>query len=490
MTLMLRNYVHGEWAASHAAESLPVVNPATLEELEHVPLSSREETAKAVEIAHDAFLAWRNVPPGDRIQPLFRLKALLERHIEEIASTITIECGKTLNESRGELRRAIENVETACGVPMLMQGEFSENIASGIDEFVIRQPLGVTAIIAPFNFPAMIPFWFLPYSIACGNTCVLKPSERVPLTMQRIFELIDTCGFPPGVVNLVNGSKEAAQTLIEHPHVQAISFVGTTAVARSIYAHAASHGKRVQCQGGAKNPIVVLPDADMEMTSQIAADSAFGCAGQRCLAASLAITVGDAQRAFTDAIAAAASSRRVGYGLDDGVEMGPVISADSRERIEHWIARGAQEGASLVVDGRKPRIAGFESGHFVRPTVLDGVRPDGALAATEIFGPVLGLLHADSVEQAIALVNSGRYGNMACLFTSSGAAARQFRSAADAGNIGINVGVAAPLAWFPFSGHKESFFGDLHGQGRDAVAFFTRAKVVVERWPREWSRRF
>lgn len=490
MTEPLNNYINGEWRASRAAEWLEAHNPATGEALAKVPLSPAAEVDQAAQAAARAFLEWRRRPATGRIQYLFKLKNLLEAHFEELARTVTIECGKTLAESRGEMRRAIENVEIACGIPILIQGYNSEEIASGIDEIMIRQPLGVTAIIAPFNFPGMIPFWFLPYALACGNTCIVKPSEKVPLTMQKVFGLLEETALPRGVCNLVNGTKEAVDAILDHPAVRAISFVGSTPVAKYVYGRAAASGKRVQCHGGAKNPIVVLPDADIEMTTRITADSAFGCAGQRCLAASLAVTVGAAQRAFAEAIAEAAAMRVVGCGLDEGVEMGPVITPQSRARIEGLIGQGAEEGASLLVDGRSARIPGFEGGNFVRPTVLAGVAPGGEFGRTEIFGPVLGLVQVETLEEAIALVNCGAYGNMACLFTASGAAAHKFRQEVETGNVGINVGIAAPMAFFPFSGWKESFFGDLHGQGRDAVEFFTQEKVVVERWPKEWSRRF
>jgi len=336
----------------------------------------------------------------------------------------------------------------------------------------------------------MIPLWFLPYAIACGNTLVLKPSEKTPLTMARVMELIAQAGVPTGVVNLVHGGKDAVDALLDHPDVRAISFVGSTPVARYIYSRAAANGKRVQCQGGAKNPIVVLPDADLDMTTKIVADSAFGCAGQRCLASSVVITVADAAKPFTERISNAASSRKVGYGLDAGIEMGPVISAESQARIETLIAQGITAGAKPLVDGRKAAVNGYEKGHFLRPTVLTDVDPSGELARTEVFGPVLSVMRADSVEAAIELVNRSAYGNMACLFTSSGAAARQFRYETRVGNVGINVGVAAPMAYFPFSGWKDSFFGDLHAQGRDAIDFYTEKKVVVERWPSNWSRKF
>jgi malonate-semialdehyde dehydrogenase (acetylating)/methylmalonate-semialdehyde dehydrogenase len=336
----------------------------------------------------------------------------------------------------------------------------------------------------------MIAFWFMPYALACGNTYIVKPSEKVPLTMERIFHLMEQAALPRGVVNLVNGAKETAEAILDHPAIRAISMVGSTPAARSVYARAAAKGKRAQCQGGAKNPIVVLPDADMETATRISADSYFGCAGQRCLAASLAITVGEAHRAYTEALAGAAFSRRVGYGLDEGIQMGPVITPQSKARIERLIQKGADAGAKILVDGRNARIPGYEKGNFVGPTVLGDLPPESEVAKIEIFGPVVGLIHVDTIDDAIALLNSGRYGNMACLFTESGAAARKFRYEADAGNIGINIGVAAPLAFFPFTGWKDSFFGDLHGQGWDAVEFFTQKKVVIERWPREWSRRF
>jgi len=486
----LRNYIGGAWTAASGAEALPVVNPATGETLATVPASPASEVDRAVSAAAAAFPAWRRTPPGDRIQYLFKLKQLLEDDLEELGRTVTRECGKTREEAIGELRRGIENVEVACGIPTLLQGYVSEDIASGIDETMIRQPLGVVAIITPFNFPGMIPLWFLPYAIACGNTAVVKPSEKVPMTMSRVFALLEKAGLPKGVANLVNGARETVDALLDHPTVRAVSFVGSTPVARHVYSRGAASGKRVQAQGGAKNPVIVLPDADMEMATKIIADSAFGCAGQRCLASSVAITVGEAGKEFTAAISEAARARVVGNGLDPGVQMGPVINAQSKARIEGLIEVGAREGAKVLVDGRSPRIPGGERGSFVKPTILADVDPRSSLARTEIFGPVLSLVHVPDVAAAIDLVNSSSFGNQACLFTRSGAAARKFRYEAQVGNIGINVGVAAPIAYFPFSGWKDSFFGDLHGQGRDSVDFYTEKKVIVERWPKDWSRVF
>ena len=485
----LMNYVGGRWEPS-ASRTIPVRNPATGEVLAEAPLSTPADVQTAVQAALDAWPAWRRTPPGDRIQPLFRLKALLDNQFREIARVITQECGKTLAESEGELKRGIENVEVATGIPSMMMGANLEDIASGIDELMIRQPVGVVGIITPFNFPGMIPLWFLPYAVACGNTVVLKPSEKTPMTMAHVLQLVEQAGFPPGVVNMVHGGKESVDALLDHPDVRAISFVGSTPVARYVYSRAAANGKRVQCQGGAKNPIVILPDADMDMSTRIIADSAFGCAGQRCLASSVIITVADAEKTFTPYISDAASSRKIGYGLDPGVEMGPVISEESRARIEGLIAQGVAAGATPIVDGRNARVPGYEKGNFVRPTILADVDPASELARTEVFGPVLSVMRAETVEAAVDIVNRSPFGNMACLFTSSGAAARHFRYEARVGNIGINVGVAAPMAYFPFSGWKDSFFGDLHAQGRDAIDFYTEKKVVVERWPATWTRKF
>jgi malonate-semialdehyde dehydrogenase (acetylating) / methylmalonate-semialdehyde dehydrogenase len=489
-TLELQNYIRGQWHPSAATEFLDITNPATGELIARTPLSTAADVDVAVRAAGEAFPAWRRTPPGERIQYLFRLKNLLEEHIDEIARIITLENGKTFVEAKAEIRRGIENVEVACGIPMMMQGYNLEDVTPGVDETLIRQPLGVVAAITPFNFPAMIPFWFLPYAIACGNTLVLKPSERVPLTMKRCTELIEKTGLPKGVVNLVNGGRIVVDALCDHPDVRAISFVGSTPVAKHVYGRSAASGKRAQCQGGAKNHVIVLPDADMVLAKQIISDSAFGCAGQRCLAVSVAVTVGDAQKSFRDAIADAADSIRVGYGLDVGVQMGPVITRTSKERIESLIATGVRDGAKPIVDGRKVRVGGYESGNFLAPTVLDGLPPSSELAHTEIFGPVLSLVHADSIDEALELIRRSPYGNQASLFTTSGAAARKFRYEAPAGNIGINIGVAAPMAYFPFSGWKESFFGILHGQGRDAVEFYTESKVVIERWSRQETRKF
>lgn len=486
----IRNYINGEWRDPIVAEYFDVINPATGELIVHTPLCGADVVGEAAQAAAEALPAWRRTPAQDRIGYLFKLRDLLKANLDEISRTITNEAGKTYEESKAEMVRAVENVEVACGIPMMMKGEIAEDIAPGIDEIMIRQPVGVVATICPFNFPGMIPFWYLPYAIACGNTYIVKPSEKVPMTMQLIFKLIDQLELPKGVINMVNGAREVVDGILDHPSIRAITFVGSSTVARYIYRRAAEQGKRVQAQGGAKNPVVILPDADMEMTTRIVADSAFGCAGQRCLAVSWAVTVGEARDPFMEMICDAAQSRVVGFGLDSGVQMGPVINQSARERIEGLIGVGASEGATVAVDGRNTIVRNYEKGAFVRPTIIDNVQPGSQIARTEIFGPVLSLVHVKTIDEAIQLVNRGPYGNQASIFTSSGSAARRFRYEAQAGNIGVNIGVAAPMAYFPFSGWNESFFGDLHGQGMDAVDFFTQKKVVVERWPKDWSRKF
>jgi malonate-semialdehyde dehydrogenase (acetylating)/methylmalonate-semialdehyde dehydrogenase len=486
----LSNYINGHWQNSTAKEFADVMNPATGETLAQVPIDGEADMASAIESAAVAFPEWRRTPPEDRIQYLFKLKQLFEEHLEDLGRFITMENGKTLSEARAELRRAIENIEVACGIPTLMQGYNLEDVARGIDEMMIRQPLGVVAAITPFNFPVMVPFWFIPYGIACGNTFIVKPSEKVPLSMRRVFELIEQIGLPPGVMSLVNGGKKVVDMLLDHPTVRGISFVGSTPVAKYIYARASASGKRAQCQGGAKNHVVVLPDADMETTTQIVSDSAFGCAGQRCLAVSVAITVGEAQRTFRDAIAASADSITVGSGLEESSQMGPVITRESKTRIEELIAKGKSEGAALLRDGRGAKVPHYERGNFINPTVLENVPPGGELSKTEIFGPVLSLVHAETVDEALDLLSRSLYGNAASIFTTSGAAARKFRYEVQAGNVGVNIGVAAPMAYFPFSGWKDSFLGVMHSQGRDAVEFYTEKKVVIERWPQQWSRKF
>ncbi|MGF7140207.1 CoA-acylating methylmalonate-semialdehyde dehydrogenase [Roseimarinus sediminis] len=490
MNEILKNYINGKWVNSAGKSIIPVINPATGKAIVKVPAGIRADVDKAVDAAAKASYEWRNTPASRRIKYLYKMKQLLEDHTDEIAAICTNESGKTLAESKAEMVRAIENIEVACGIPVLLQSEFSEDVATGIDEFMIRQPLGVGACITPFNFPIMIAFWFMPYAIACGNTYIVKPSEKVPGTMTRIFEILEQLNLPKGVLNMVHGGKETVDALLEHPEVPAISFVGSTAVAKYVYERGTAHGKRIQAQGGAKNPIVVMPDADVESTVKIIADSAFGCAGQRCLAASIIVTVGEAKEIFTEKLIEAAKAKTTGYGCSAGTDMGPVITIESKNRIEAIIEEGVNEGAALLLDGRNITVKGFEDGYFIHPTILDNVQQNSVLHKTEIFGPVLSMMHVETLDEAIQLVNEGEYGNSACIFTNSGAAARQFRHDAMAGNIGVNIGVAAPMAYFPFSGWKQSFFGDLHGQSRHAVEFYTQTKVVIERWHNEWTRKF
>lgn len=477
-----RHYVGGEWVDLDADGDLPIINPATGETLTRVSLASAVGVGRAVERAHAAFPAWRNTAPVIRARYMFALKERMERRYDELARTITREHGKTLDDARGEVRRAIENVETAAGIPTLMMGYgLEDGAATGIDEEVIRQPLGVFAAICPFNFPAMVPFWFWPYAVACGNTYIVKPSEQVPLSMRFVAELVDDIGLPPGVFNVVNGGRETVEALIDHPLVRGISFVGSSAVAQAVYTRGAERGKRVQAQGGAKNVLVVMPDANVEKTVQNIIGSAFGAAGQRCLANSILVTVGRARERIMPPLREAVRALRVGDGLEPTNEMGPVISVRAKSRIIGYIERGIAAGATLSVDGRTVPAAGGP-GCFIGPTIFENVRPDMELAQDEIFGPVLSAIHVDSLGDAIALIEASPYGNAASIFTESGAAAREFRYHVPTGNIGINVGVAAPMAFFPFSGAKGSFFGTLHGQGRDAVDFFTDKKVVITRW--------
>jgi len=490
MTRILKNYINGKWVDSESTVFLDVINPANGLVLAKVPAGSKKDISDTAEEAHLAWSSWRNTPATQRIQYLFKMKQIMELNADEIAEICTSECGKTFSESKAEIVRAVENIEVACGIPKLLQSDFSEDIATGIDEFYIRQPLGIGACISPFNFPIMIPFWFMPYAIACGNTYIVKPSEKVPLTMTRIFELFEDLKLPAGVLNMVHGGKETVDAILEHPLIPAISYVGSSAVARYIYQTGVAHGKRVQAQGGAKNPVVVMPDADEETTVRIITDSAFGCAGQRCLAASIVLTIGKNTEKFTEKIIRAAKNRKTGNGMSTGTEMGPVITRESKVRIENLIQKGLENGARLLLDGRNPVIPGCENGNFIGPTIISDVESESDIYRTEIFGPVLTIINVDTLEDAINMINKSQYGNSACIFTRSGAAARKFRHDTLAGNIGINIGIAAPMAFFPFSGWKESFFGDLHGQSLHAVEFYTQTKVVIERWHEEWTRKF
>ncbi len=482
MTKRLKNYIGGEWIESAASASTPVINPATCEILAECPDSTAADVDQAVKAARAAFDEWRTTPVMVRAQYMHHFKVLMEDRFDALSEMVVRENGKTLDEARGEVRRGIESVDFAIGVPFLMRSDGVEDISSGIDETTLRQPAGVFAAITPFNFPSMVPLWFLPTAITCGNTFILKPSPQTPISAELLFELLEELDLPPGVVNLVHGGVTAATAIMEHPGVTGVSFVGSTPVAKIVYETCTRHGKRVQAQGGAKNYIAVMPDANMEASVRNILGAAYGCAGQRCLAAAVVVGVGDAYYKVRDELVKQASKLRVGYGLDEQTQMGTVISAAARERIERMIARGVEEGAQVILDGRDLKVEGYQDGSFVGPTILGEVKPGMTVATEEIFGPVLSLMRADDFEDAVELINSSRYGNAASIFTNSGGYAREFKYRVNAGNIGVNIGVAAPSASFPFGGQKDSFFGDLHGQGSDSIEFYTERKVVIERW--------
>jgi len=445
------------------------------------PLSTGADLDAAVAAAQAAFPAWRDTPVFARARAMFRFRELLEHHFEELAATVTREHGKTLEESRGSVRRGIECVEAACGAPSLMTGYGLENIANGIDCQVIRQPLGVCAAIAPFNFPAMVPLWFLPFAVATGNTFIVKPSEQVPLTQRRMAELLEQC-LPPGVVNLVNGGREVVEAICDHPGIRAVSFVGSTPVARAVYQRATHAGKRVQALGGAKNFVVVMPDADMKRAIDVITESFYGCAGERCLAGSVLVPVGEAHAEARDRLAASARGLRVGDGASAGVAMGPLISAPHRDRVLRYIEKGISEGAKLVLDGRKNPVPDRPRGFFLGPTLFDDVSPSMAIGRDEIFGPVASITPVKDLAGAIAVMEAHPNANATSIFTSSGKAAREYARLATASMVGVNIGVAAPMATFPFGGAKDSFFGDLKAHGRDAYEFYTDKKVVISRW--------
>ena len=477
---MIANLIGSKWRSPDGGVStLPVYNPATGEVIEQVPLSGGGEVDAAVGAAAQAFPAWSRTAVMERVRLMFRYKALLEENFEELAQITTRHHGKTLEESRGEVRRGIEVVDFACGAPTLLQGRTLRDVSGGVDQDLYRYPVGVCAGIPPFNFPVMIPLWMFPLSVVAGNTFVLKPSERTPLGAQRLAELFLEAGFPEGVLNVVHGARETVDALLAHPGVAAISFVGSAPVAKHVYETAAAHGKRVQALGGAKNHIVVMPDADPEIAVPAILNSAFGNAGERCLAGSVAVAVGNAAVHLLDPLSAAASKLVVGPGDQPGVQVGPLIRADHRDKVASYVDIGVKEGARLVVDGRAEMK---RPGFFLGPTILDSVTTDMKVGTEEIFGPVLSVARAATLDEAIAHANRMALGNMATIFTQSGKAAREFRDRVEAGMTGINVPIAQPFAFFPFSGWKGSFYGDLHVHGTDGIDFYTRKKVVVTRW--------
>jgi malonate-semialdehyde dehydrogenase (acetylating)/methylmalonate-semialdehyde dehydrogenase len=480
MASNIKFYTNGAWVDAPGRALHPIANPATGEVIAQLPYATAADVDCTARAAHTAFLKWREVPVVERVQVFYRYKDLLEKHAGEIARILSTENGKTVDDAAGSVRRAIQMVEVACGMPSLMMGHSLENVSKGIDCQTIRQPLGVCAGITPFNFPAMVPMWMFPFAIACGNTFILKPSEKVPLTPTRTAELLHDAGLPAGVYNLLHGSREPVDALLAHPLVRAISFVGSSPVAKYVYQTAAAHGKRVQALGGAKNHLVAMPDANIDKSVEAIMSSAFGAAGERCLAGSVLVAVGESQP-LLNALLAKVRALRIGDGAAPETEMGPLVTAEHRARVLGYIEKGVAEGAQLLVDGRE-RMHSDNGGFFLGPTVFDGVAPEMTIAREEIFGPVLSVVHVKDLEEAIALVNRSAFGNTTSIFTSDGKSAREYASRVEVGMVGVNVGVAAPMAFFPFSGWKSSFYGDLHAHGRDAVAFYTEQKVIMSRW--------
>ena len=484
--LELENYINGEWVKSDSDQLSDVVNPATGKTIARTPMSTRKEVNTAVEAARDAFPDWRRTTPLARVRCLFRLKELLEENFEELSRVQTIEHGKTIDESRGETRRGIEMVEVATGIPSLMMGYNLEDIATGIDEYVIYQPLGVCCHIAPYNFPFMVPLWFAPFAVATGNTIVIKPSPRDPISQVKLAELVDEAGFPPGVWNVVHGHKEAVSVLLEHPDIEAVTFVGSTKIGRDIvYKKCGETGKRAIAQCSAKNYMVVMPDCNVARTVPALMTSFFGNTGQRCLAGGNLVVVGDSKfyHEFLDAVVDTTSRIRIGYGLDEATQMGPMQSIDDKQRVLAYIEKGVEEGASLRLDGREFSVRGdYPDTYFLGPTILEGVTTDMKVAKEEIFGPLMSVMRAKDLNEAIGMANGSDLGNAHAIFTSSGKDAREFQYSVQSGNVGINIGIVAPMAFFPFGGMKDSFFGVLHGQGKDVIRFFTESKVVIQRW--------
>jgi malonate-semialdehyde dehydrogenase (acetylating)/methylmalonate-semialdehyde dehydrogenase len=472
-------FVNGNWEKGRAEALHPVRNPASGEVIAEVPYAGEAEVDQAVRCAHEAFLKWRDVPVVDRVQVLYRYKALLERHQEEVARILTRENGKTLDDAKASVRRGIQMVEVACGMPSMMMGDSLHDVAKDIDCHTIRQPLGVCVGISPFNFPAMVPMWMYPFAIACGNSFVLKPSEKVPMTPLRTAELLHEAGLPAGVYNVIHGSKETVDALMAHPLVKAVSFVGSTPVAKHVYETSARHGKRVQALGGAKNHLIVTPGANLEKTVEAIIGSAFGAAGERCLAGSVLVPVGDVAERLLELLVERTKAIQVGDGSEPGSEMGPLVTEDHCRRVTGYIEKGVAEGATPLVDGRRIEAG---QGYFVGPTIFDNVTPEMTIAREEIFGPVLSVIRVKTVDEAIELVNRCPFGNTTSIFTSDGAAARRYTHRIEVGMVGVNIGVAAPMAFFPFAGWKASFFGDLHAHGKDAIAFYTEQKVIMTRW--------
>ncbi len=478
----IKKYINGEWVASQSTNFGDVWNPAKGEKIARVAYSVAADVDKAVQAAKAAFPGWRSTPPLTRARYLFRLKEAFEENFEDIARVLTTEQGKAIDEARGEVRRMIENVEHATGVTTLMCGYTLEDIAAGIDCYGHRQPIGVFAAIAPYNFPAMVPWWFLPYAIVAGNTYVLKPSEQVPMTQTRILEIVDEIGFPEGVVNMVHGSRDVVNALLDHADVEGISFVGSTPTAQYIYKRCGETGKRVQSLGGAKNIVTVMSDANIDEAMPSLITSYFGCAGQRCLSGSILAPLGEKADEIVEKFIAATRKMKIGNGLEESTFMGPVISAAHRERVLGYIEKGIAEGATLLLDGRNFKVDEYPDGFFVGPTIFDNVHPDMTIAREEIFGPVVSIIRAKDLDEVIGIVNTRNYANASCIYTQDGAIARKYKYEVKPSMVGVNIGIAAPMSFFPFGGAGNSMFGDVKGHGQEIFQFFTDTKVVIQRW--------
>jgi malonate-semialdehyde dehydrogenase (acetylating)/methylmalonate-semialdehyde dehydrogenase len=482
----LKYCVNGVWRESQTDKYMPVTNSSTGEVMAEAPCCTVDEVNSAVEAAAAAFPDWADTPVTQRAQLMFKFKEILEDHIEELTLMVSKELGKNLDEARGDVLKAIEVVEVACAVPVTMQGDALMNVSRGIDTVMYREPLGVFAGIVPFNFPAMIPFgWMIPLCITTGNTFVLKAASQTPQTAMRMLELLQEAGLPNGVVNLVTTSRTEAQLLLKHPDVKGISYVGSSVVGRTIYAQAAANGKRVQCLGEAKNHGLVLKDANLEMAARYVINSAFGCAGMRCMALPVIVVEEEIADEFVSYLVRFAKGRKVGCAYDPATELGPVVSAEHKQSIVNWIAKGIEEGAELILDGRDIVVPGFQGGFFLGPTIFDHVKSGMSIGDDEIFGPVCCIKRVKDFEEGLAIMNANPFANGSCVFTESGYYAREFARRTHGGMVGINVGIPVPISVFPFSGHKDSFFGDLHVMGRDGVAFYTQAKSVTTRWLRE-----
>jgi malonate-semialdehyde dehydrogenase (acetylating)/methylmalonate-semialdehyde dehydrogenase len=478
----VKNYINGEWVDSETKEYGDVWCPATGEKIGEVPFSTAKDVDKAVQTAKEAYWEWRCTPPLTRARYFFKLKNLFEDAFEDISRILVTEEGKTLDEARGEVRRMIENVEHATGVTTLMTGYNLEDIAQGIDCTAERQPIGVFGMIAPFNFPAMMPWMFIPYALVYGNTYIVKPSEQVPMTQTRIFELIDECGFPEGVINMVHGARDAVNAMLYHPDIKGISFVGKSSTAKYVYKVCGETGKRVQASGGAKNFVLVMPDAELDKSIPSLITSFYGCAGERCLSGSVLVAVGDVYKELREKFVSAAKTLKVGNGLEEGVQMGPVISKRHKDKVLGYIEKGMQEGAKLILDGRNIKVDGNSKGFYIGPTFFDDVHPNMTIAKEEIFGPVVSIIRVKNLDEGLKLIENSEYGQSACIYTSSGKTFREFKYKVTANMIGVNIGVAAPMAFFPLGGLKESFFGDIKAQGREIIQFYTDTKVVIQRW--------